>query len=318
MIELTEQHFLETLRATVFDQHAGALTEALTEQHLKHGDWGEWAEAISALPQSVESVSLDPIPALTFGPAVDADALAENLMRLHPWRKGPWRFGAVDIDCEWRSDWKWDRIIDAGIDFTHSRVLDIGGGNGYFAVRAAAAGAAAVLNVDPTLLFYAQFLAFARLARLRSVAMVPLRFEVLPAIGAFDIVLSLGVLYHRRDPFEHLQSIKARLAPSGLLALETLVIEGESSSVLVPKDRYARMRNVWFLPSVDALTVWLERTGFEDIQCHDVTATNVEEQRPTAWMQFDSLANALAPDDASRTVEGHPAPRRALFTARTP
>jgi tRNA (mo5U34)-methyltransferase len=76
------------------------------------------------------------------------------------------------------------------------------------------------------------------------------------------------------------------------------------------------MRNVWFLPSTALLIRWLERLGLVDIHCVDETPTTVSEQRPTDWMPFESLASALDPADAGRTVEGHPGPVRALVTAR--
>ncbi len=40
-----------------------------------------------------------------------------------------------------------------------------------------------------------------------------------------------------------------QLAPGGELVLETLVVEGDENTVLVPGDRYAQMRNVYFIPS---------------------------------------------------------------------
>jgi tRNA (mo5U34)-methyltransferase len=75
------------------------------------------------------------------------------------------------------------------------------------------------------------------------------------------------------------------------------------------------MRNVWFLPSVTALGVWLERAGFRGVRCVDVTATTAAEQRSTEWMPFDSLDQALDPADPGHTVEGHPAPLRAVLLA---
>jgi len=78
------------------------------------------------------------------------------------------------------------------------------------------------------------------------------------------------------------------------------------------------MRNVWFLPSIAALTLWLERCGFTDIACVDTNRTSLDEQRPTDWMRFESLADFLDPADRSRTMEGHPAPLRAIFTATRP
>ena len=96
------------------------------------------------------------------------------------------------------------------------------------------------------------------------------------------------------------------------------MVEGDASTVLVPEDRYAQMRNVWFLPSVAALELWLRRAGFADARCVDVSLTSVEEQRSTEWMRFQSLPEFLDPQDRSRTVEGLPAPMRATLVARKP
>ena len=107
----------------------------------------------------------------------------------------------------------------------------------------------------------------------------------------------------------------ALLRPGGELVLETLVIDAPDGRVLVPKNRYARMRNVWFLPSLPLLETWLGRSGFDDVRTVDVSATTSDEQRATDWMPFESLAAALDPDDPGRTIEGHPAPLRALVIA---
>lgn len=124
----------------------------------------------------------------------------------------------------------------------------------------------------------------------------------------------MGVLYHRRSPIDHLLALHGALRPGGQLLLETLVVDNEDK-ILVPAGRYAKMRNVWFLPSPDLLAVWLRRAGFRDVATVDVTATTVEEQRQTSWMQFESLADFLDPADNSLTCEGYPAPKRAIVTA---
>lgn len=98
--------------------------------------------------------------------------------------------------------------------------------------------------------------------------------------------------------------------------LETLVVEGDIHTVLMPEDRYASMRNVFFLPSTDMLELWLRRSGFVDVRTVDVCMTDVAEQHSTEWMTFQSLPDFLHPDDASRTIEGYPAPRRATVIAR--
>jgi tRNA (mo5U34)-methyltransferase len=123
----------------------------------------------------------------------------------------------------------------------------------------------------------------------------------------------MGVLYHRRSPFEHLFSLKSFLREGGELILETLVIEGKKGEVLVPEGRYAKMRNVWFIPSPLTLESWLKRTGFKNIHLINVTKTTLEEQRKTDWMPWESLQDFLSPSDENKTIEGYPAPRRAIF-----
>ena len=82
--------------------------------------------------------------------------------------------------------------------------------------------------------------------------------------------------------------------------LETLVIDGALGQVLMPEDRYAMMRNVWFLPSPDTLLLWLRRAGFRNARVVDMAATTTEEQRQTEWMTFNSLADFLDPDNPGK------------------
>jgi len=108
------------------------------------------------------------------------------------------------------------------------------------------------------------------------------------------------------------------LRPGGELVLETLVIDGDEHTVLLPEGRYARMRNVWFIPSVPAMLRWLQRCGFREPRVVDVTRTCTDEQRATEWMQFESLQDCLQKEDPALTVEGYPAPTRAIFIATRP
>ena len=128
----------------------------------------------------------------------------------------------------------------------------------------------------------------------------------------------MGVLYHRRSSLEHLWQLKDQLVSGGELVLETLVIEGDEHAVLVPGDRYAQMRNVYFIPSALALKNWLEKCGFVDVRIADVCVTSIEEQRRTDWMITESLEQFLDPDDHSKTIEGYPAPMRAVLIATKP
>jgi tRNA (mo5U34)-methyltransferase len=132
----------------------------------------------------------------------------------------------------------------------------------------------------------------------------------------------MGVIYHRRDPQEHLAQLLECLRPGGQLLLESLVIEGGEDDCLYPSDttsnpsgRYAMMRNVWAVPTARLLQSWMQQAGLKNVRIVDEGNTSLHEQRQTDWMRYLSLVDFLDPTDASRTVEGLPAPRRAILLA---
>lgn len=283
-----------------------------------HGDLPRWRAAVQQLPPGPApcDLSADTLQ-VGAGPAPDPASLMQGLKGLMPWRKGPFSFFGTHIDTEWRSDWKWQRVLPGITPLTGRRVLDVGCGSGYHCWRMLGAGATSVLGIDPGILFLMQFMAVKRYVPEAPVWFAPVRMEELPGeAAAFDTVFSMGVLYHRRSPLDHLLELRAALRPGGELVLETLVVEGDASTVLMPEDRYAMMRNVFFLPSTDMLALWLRRCGFEEVSVVDVRPTTTDEQRATDWMQFQSLPDFLDPEDPTRTREGYPAPVRAVLVAR--
>lgn len=306
-------HWLETLPAQIATWQRGAL----------HGQFKQWTNAVEFLPEMqphrldlLHSVTAESETPLSPGQIKRIDTLLRNLM---PWRKGPFSLYGVDIDTEWRSDWKWDRVLPHLSDLTGRTILDVGCGSGYHLWRMVGAGAQLAVGIDPTQLFLCQFEAVRKLLGGDPRAhLLPLGIEQLPALNAFDTVFSMGVLYHRRSPLEHLWQLKDQLVSEGELVLETLVVEGDERTVLIPGDRYAQMRNVYFIPSALALKNWLEKCGFVDVRIVDVCQTTIEEQRRTDWMITESLAEFLDPNDRSKTVEGYPAPLRAVLIAKKP
>lgn len=293
---------------------------AAAQQAFNHGNRALWERALATLAEqplpnqwTIDSAN---IVALSAENAVSIDdaAIESALMQLKPWRKGPWQYHHTRIDTEWRSDLKWQRIAEQ-LDLQDKTVLDVGCGSGYHLFRMHEAGANTVIGIDPTWLFVYQFAVFKRCLPTLPLWLLPLPMEQMPLTDAFDTVFSMGVLYHRRDPIGHLQELKNALKKGGELILETLVVEGSSQTALIPTDRYAAMPNVWFIPSVDMLTIWLEKLKFSDIQVLDVTPTTSEEQRKTAWSSGASLADFLDADNPELTREGYPAPLRATLRA---
>lgn len=319
-------NLLEWLRDNGRDQWRQQLEQRLStvfETH-PHGDLPRWLAALERLPPVAGAeAELDQRTVTLSAPAPLDDArqqsLEEGLKGLMPWRKGPFSFFGTPIDTEWRSDWKWERVRPGLSDLKDRTVLDVGCGSGYHCWRILGADARRVVGIDPGMLFLIQFQAVRGYLGDPPAHLLPQRLEDLPhQLQLFDTTLSLGVLYHRRSPIDHLLELKGTLKPGGELVLETLVIEGELGETLMPEDRYARMRNVWFIPSVPTLERWLHRAGYKAIECVDVTRTTTEEQRATEWMHFQSLPDFLDPTDELRTIEGYPAPRRATLVARKP
>lgn len=288
-----------------------------------NGNLSGWIDAWQQLPESTHCrldaaggcVTLSGHLTESAAPSSATPALKETLLRFHPWRKGPFRVFDQSIDTEWRSDWKWDRLADA-VEFRNRTVLDVGCGNGYFGWRMLDAGARCVTGIDPFLLFVMQHQVMRKYVPDPPNFVLPLTDDDLRGLApAFDVTLSMGVLYHRVSPIEHLQTLHQSLHPGGQVVLETLVLDRSDESVLVPERRYAKMRNVWFIPTPSMLTRWMQRVGFRDIHVVDITPTTTSEQRSTDWMTFESLPDFLDPDDASKTIEGYPAPVRAIVTA---
>ena len=286
-----------------------------------HGDLPRWREAIASLPDSGKhafDLSSPAVAAHIDWDEREQGLARENLLRLSPWRKGPFNIGDIAIDSEWRSDLKWSRFENAISPLHDRRILDVGSGNGYYALRMRGLGARLILGIDPTLLFVAQFAALTHFMRAEPVHILPLRLNELPkSAPLFDTTFSMGVLYHQRDPFEHLQQLKETLRSDGELVLETLIAPGDASDVVIPENRYARMRNVWHLPTAGRLSEWLGESGFTEVRVVDQTHTKWEEQRSTEWMSFESLREALDPSDSSKTVEGLPAPLRAIVVCKS-
>lgn len=320
---MNHERLFSVLHAHSMDDWSNLLEQQLKDYFtgIKHGDYPKWQAAIDELPQLSPSISKLNSESIIIGDAADCTTeefqlIQQQLKVLMPWRKGPFNLFGVFIDTEWQSNIKWARLSGHIKPLKDRLVLDIGCGNGYYGWRMLGQDAKYVVGLDPTLLFLMQFSVFKRYLPEANIDILPFGIQALPDYDlGFDTVFSMGVIYHRRDPIEHLIQLKNCLKPSGELVLETLIIESSNIDKLVPEGRYAKMKNVWAIPTSETLIGWVNEAGFKNARIIDISKTTNGEQRKTDWMEFESLADFLDKEDNAKTVEGYPAPKRAILLA---
>ena len=317
---LDYSHVLARNEFRTFRQHfEDRLAERANPQ--RHGDLPTWLDILGSLPIASPSQILLNAGAITIGAHDDltpelAQQLEMGLKKLSPWRKGPYQVFNSYIDTEWRSDWKWNRVQPHISDLSGRKVLDVGCGTGYHCWRMLGDGAEYVLGIDPSMRFQVQYLCIQKYINDNRFDFLPIGIEDMPNnMPLFDTAFSMGVLYHRRNPINHLVEMKNLMAPGGELVLETLIIDDLIDGIFTPKDRYAKMRNVWSIMTVEKISALLEQAGFHDIRCVDTGVTSLSEQRSTEWMSFHSLEQFLDPLNHTKTIEGYPAPKRGIFIA---
>lgn len=248
-----------------------------------------------------------------------AQAWIEAARSLIPWKKGPFELCGEFIDAEWRSDLKWNRLAPHLENMSGAKVLDIGCNNGYFLFRLAELGVELAHGIDPVLAFAAQFEIIQRASGLKNIKFDLFGVEHVDQWQEqWDCIFHMGIIYHHRSPVHQLLAIRDALVPGGSAIIETIGIPGTDPVALFPPDRYARMGNVWFVPTLSCLINWAEKARFIDIEVLADSDLTAQEQRLTAWCPppLQSLNDGLDPNDLTRTIEGHPAPRRFMIKVK--
>jgi tRNA (mo5U34)-methyltransferase len=262
--------------------------------------------------------------AVTIG---SADELGETDQRLvhdamrafMPWRKGPFKVFGVEIEAEWQSWRKWNRLLPALPDLTGKVVADIGCNNGYYMFRMLEQKPRCVVGLEPFLQHYYCFKTLRHLAGAEELFIELMGVEDIPLFpSCFDVVFLMGIIYHRISPVEMLREIRAAMQPGGVLIIESQAIPGEEPVALFPEERYAKVPGTYFVPTANCLRNWLIRTGFTEVEIFCSHPMSSEEQRKTAWMTFESYEDFLDPRNPALTVEGYPAPLRVFLRAVNP
>ncbi|CAG37820.1 tRNA 5-methoxyuridine(34)/uridine 5-oxyacetic acid(34) synthase CmoB [Desulfotalea psychrophila] len=242
--------------------------------------------------------------------------IRQALRAYMPWRKGPFAVFGVDIDAEWRSERKWQRLEKHLPDLKGKVIADIGCNNGYYMFRMAAQEPAFVLGIEPSVQHYYCFKALEEMSGLTNLEIDLLGVEHLPLFTeSFDVVFLMGIIYHRSAPIETLRAVLDSLKPGGTLILETQGIPGEQPYALFPDKTYAKVPGTYFVPSASCLINWMHKAGFIDVDLFCDHPMSPEEQRQTEWMEFESYKDFLDPENPELTLEGYPAPHRFFVKA---
>lgn len=239
---------------------------------------------------------------------INTDECLKKAISLKPWRKGPFKINELLIDSEWRSDIKFN-ILKPYLDCIEGKVVaDVGCNNGYYMFRMLSFKPKKIVGFDPSTRCYEQF------NFLNSCFKTDIKYELkgvadlLDYEHKFDVIFCLGVIYHRSDPVLMLKQLKQSLNKDGIVFLDTIYFESEQPFALVPDTSYAKMSNVYFIPSIKALQNWCKKANFSSFEILSTLKTTSEEQRKTEWIDGFSLDDFLSDEDF--TKEGYPAPRR--------
>ncbi len=246
----------------------------------------------------------------------DGSKVYKTLRDFMPWRKGPFEIFGVNIDAEWRSERKWNRVIPVLPDLEGKVVADIGCNNGYYMFRMSHHNPKLVLGFEPYLQHYYAFRTLNRFAGVESLAVELLGVEHVPLFkNCFDVIFLMGILYHRSSPIDVLRDIRTAMRPEGVLMVESQGIPGDEPQALFPEQRYAKVPGTYFVPTGACLANWLSRAGFSDVRIFYSHPMSSKEQRRTEWMVFESYQDFIDASDPGLTVEGYPAPIRIFAKA---
>jgi len=159
--------------------------------------------------------------------------------------------------------------------FAGRSVLDIGAYDGFFSFEAERRGASRVVALDclawqrgPT----SGRACFELARRALGSKVEDVYCDVMDlspvAIGRFDVVLLLGVLYHLRDPLLALERVAAVTNDTLILETHTDRLDVRTPSMrFYPGDELNADASNWWGPNEAAVIAMLREVGFESVRC---------------------------------------------------
>ncbi len=292
-----------------------ALRDCLNEKLLdrRWERWREGADAVVAVKADFLKVTAGTVCLGSHQALSDSDAakIDYGLKAFLPWKKGPYSIFGREIDSEWRSDLKWDRIAPFLGSIEGQVIADIGCHNGYYMYRLRDLGAKCVLGFEPMPINFYNHQLLQNIYPVPEISLELFGVEHIDLFPeSFDAILCMGILYHHTDPVGLLRKMRRALHPKGRIIIDCQGIAGADSLSLTPTGRYAGATGVWFLPTLTCLQNWIRRAGFSQQTVIYSAPLDSKEQRATPWAELKSLSDFLDKGDKSKTVEGHPAPWR--------
>src|SRR5215468_6635590 len=123
--------------------------------------------------------------------------------------------------------WRAMRIADAG-GLARRRVLDIGANDGFFTVAAAMAGAARVTAIDKDWSTWPENVRYSCRTWGVDAEIVTGDFLGSDALGSYDAIFLLGVLYHLENLPACMRRLRELLVDGGVVYVETQMSQVES------------------------------------------------------------------------------------------
>ena len=286
-----------------------------------HGNLEQWKNILTKLPDirtnyldfSKECIQIGNPKEINLS---QLKILEKGLLNLRPWRKGPFNIFGLEVDSEWRSEKKWQRIEDYLPKIKGMRIGDIGCSNGYYSYKLLKLEPELIVGMDKTSLFIIQFLATKFYAKqIQELIILPCSSEEFnPEFIDFDLLLSMGILYHAKNPSNHLASLQRLVKKNGYIILETIISNLKQNINIEKNQTYAGMSNIGTIFTKDNIIKLLNVSGFKNVQVINDSFTDRSEQRTTRWMQGKSLSDFILSN--GDTIEGYPPVCRTIFIAQ--
>lgn len=297
-------------RASWLQKTEAALTR------LAEPPFAELVNRLGKISTQPKSIKIDEGVVHFYGSYASAESAEQARSLAHaliPWRKGPFRLFDFDLDAEWRSDAKWNRLAPDLPDLSGKLVADVGCNNGYYLFRVATEGARHVIGFDPTLKYWLQYQLLAAHAAPFPVSFLPLGWQALTGVNdAFDVIFLMGVNYHEAQPLNLLHTCRSALKPGGLLICESVTVDADRDFEIFPAGKYAGIGGVYGVPTPRALQRQLQSAGFRNVTVQHTARMTIAEQRSGEFSPQKSLADFVTVEGTS--IEGYPILQRsALF-----